>query len=62
MREEDRQGETENTNNCKVSSVYSFAAFKVVRAYKYFLIMYVYACAFKRERGEGLEKLMNHIT
>lgn len=40
--------------------IYSFAAFTVVRAYKYLLILYVYACAFKRARGKGLEKLTIH--
>lgn len=46
---------------CFFLFVYYFAAFKVVRAYKYLLILYVYACAFKRARGKGLEKLMNYI-
>lgn len=51
-----------DSNNLKtIVFVYSFAAFKVVRAYKYLLILYVYACAFKRARGKGLEKFMNYI-
>lgn len=52
-----------DSNNLKsIVFVYYFAAFKVVRAYKYLLILYIYACAFKRAREKkGLEKLMNYI-
>lgn len=44
-----------DSNNLKST----FAAFKVVRAYKYLLIPYIYACAFKRKKG--IEILMNYI-
>lgn len=59
MRKQGKHDDKDSNNLIIIVFVYSFAAFKVVRAYKYSHCIYMHVRS--RKRGKGLEKLMNYI-